>query len=38
MDDAAMLRVRSFNDRKAAAAWLEVPETILKPAAAGKDT
>jgi hypothetical protein len=34
MDDAAMIRVRSFSDRKAAAEWLEVPETILSPAAA----
>jgi hypothetical protein len=33
MDDAAMIQVRSFNDRMAAAAWLEVPETILEPAA-----
>jgi hypothetical protein len=33
MDDAAMIQVRSFNDRTAAAAWLEVPETILDPAA-----
>jgi hypothetical protein len=33
MDDAAMLQVRSFNNRKAAAEWLEVPETILSPAA-----
>lgn len=36
MDDAAMLQVRSFNDRKAAAEWLEVPETILEPVGAGK--
>src|SRR5215813_7985050 len=34
MDDAAMIQVRSFRDRKAAADWLEVPETILEPAAA----
>jgi len=34
MDDAAMIRVRSFSDRKAAAEWLEVPEAILSPAAA----
>jgi hypothetical protein len=32
MDDAAMIQVRSFSDRKAAAEWLEVPETILLPA------
>jgi len=31
MDDAAMLQVRSFNDRNAAAKWLEVPETLLEP-------
>ena len=37
MEDAAMLRVRSFNDRKAAAEWLEVPKTILERPAAGKD-
>jgi hypothetical protein len=36
MDDAAMLQVRSFNDRRAAAEWLEVSQTILEPAAAGK--
>lgn len=36
MDDAAMLQVRSFNDRRAAAEWLEVSETILEPAVAGK--
>lgn len=34
MHDASMIQVRSFSDRKAAAAWLEVPETILAPAAA----
>src|SRR5690242_17342001 len=34
MDDATMIQVRSFSDRKAAAEWLEVPETILSPAAA----
>jgi hypothetical protein len=34
MDDAGMIRVRSFSDRKAAAEWLEVPETILDPAVA----
>ena len=28
-----MIQVRSFSDRKAAAEWLEVPETILQPAA-----
>ncbi|MGB9157217.1 MAG: hypothetical protein WCB20_12055 [Chthoniobacterales bacterium] len=33
MDDATMIQVRSFSDRKAAAEWLEVPETILSPAA-----
>jgi hypothetical protein len=32
MDDAAMIQVRSFRDRKAAAQWLEVPEAILEPA------
>lgn len=36
MDDAAMLQVRSFNDRRTAAEWLEVSETILEPAVAGK--
>ena len=34
MDDAGMIQVRSFSDRKAAAEWLEVPETILDPAIA----
>ncbi|MGC2712332.1 MAG: hypothetical protein WA366_03045 [Pseudolabrys sp.] len=33
MDDATMIQVRSFSDRQAAAEWLEVPETILEPAA-----
>ena len=33
MHDATMIEVRSFNDRRAAADWLEVPETILDPAA-----
>ena len=33
MSDATMIRVRSFSDRKAAAAWLDVLETILDPAA-----
>src|SRR5438552_3252555 len=33
MQDASMIQVRSFSDRKAAAEWLEVPETILSPAA-----
>ena len=33
MSDATMIQVRSFSDRKTAAAWLEVPETILDPAA-----
>jgi hypothetical protein len=32
MHDATMIEVRSFSDRKAAADWLEVPETILDPA------
>ena len=32
MRDATMIQVRSFSTRKAAAAWLEVPETILDPA------
>ena len=32
MHDAAMIQVRSFGDRRAAAAWLDVPETILNPA------
>ncbi len=31
MHDATMIQVRSFSDRKAAAEWLEVPETILSP-------
>jgi hypothetical protein len=31
MSDATMIQVRSFSDRKAAAAWLEVPQTILSP-------
>ena len=31
MNDATMIQVRSFSDRKAAAAWLEVPQTILSP-------
>ena len=34
MDDAGMIRVRSFSDRKVAAEWLEVPETIRDPAVA----
>lgn len=33
MHDATMIQVRSFSNRKAAAEWLEVPETILRPAA-----
>ena len=33
MGEATMIQVRSFSNRKAAAAWLEVPETILEPAA-----
>ena len=33
MQDATMIQVRSFSDRNAAAEWLEVPETILEPAA-----
>ena len=33
MQDATMIQVRSFSDRQAAAEWLEVPETILEPAA-----
>jgi hypothetical protein len=33
MHDATMMQVRSFSERKAAAEWLEVPETILSPAA-----
>ena len=33
MQDATMIQVRSFSDRHAAAEWLEVPETILEPAA-----
>ena len=33
MNDATMIQVRSFSDRKAAAAWLEVPQTILSPEA-----
>jgi hypothetical protein len=33
MHDAAMIRVRSFSDRKAAGEWLEVPPTILEPSA-----
>jgi hypothetical protein len=33
MQDATMIQVRSFSDREAAAEWLEVPETILEPAA-----
>jgi hypothetical protein len=33
MREATMIQVRSFSDRSAAAAWLEVPETILEPAA-----
>ena len=32
MGGATMIQVRSFSDRKAAAEWLEVPETILDPA------
>jgi hypothetical protein len=32
MDDSAMIQVRSFSDRREAAEWLEVPETILEPA------
>jgi hypothetical protein len=30
MDDSAMIQVRSFSDRREAAEWLEVPETILE--------
>ena len=33
MQDATMIQVRSFSDRNAAAEWLDVPETILEPAA-----
>ena len=33
MQDATMIQVRSFSDRQAAAEWLDVPETILEPAA-----
>ena len=33
MSDAIMIRVHSFSDRKAAGDWLEVPPTILEPAA-----
>ena len=33
MDDAIMVRVQSFSDRKAASEWLEVPPTILEPSA-----
>jgi hypothetical protein len=33
MDDAIMIRVQSFSDRKAAGEWLEVPPTILEPSA-----
>ena len=33
MQGATMIQVRSFSARKAAAEWLEVPETILSPAA-----
>ena len=33
MEDAVMIQVRAFSDRKAAAEWLEVPLTILEPPA-----
>lgn len=35
MHDATMIQVRSFKERRTAAEWLEVPERILEPAAAG---
>jgi hypothetical protein len=34
MEEAIMIRVRAFGDRKAAGEWLEVPPTILEPPAA----
>ena len=34
MQDAIMIQVRTFSDRKAAAEWLEVPPEILEPPAA----
>src|SRR5689334_20467515 len=37
MHDARMIQVRTFDKRKAAAEWLEVPEKILELAAEGKD-
>jgi hypothetical protein len=33
MNDAVMIQVRTFSDRKSAAEWLEVPLTILEPPA-----
>lgn len=36
MHDAKMIQVRSFKQRSTAAAWLEVPETILGSPAEGK--
>ena len=34
MQDAIMIQVRAFGDRKAAGEWLEVPPKILEPPAA----